>query len=299
MDDNPLSRSRRLASPKFDGLTAQHLSGAERVVLADDCHAEIFELSGTMKPHYDLAAVLTDARLLLFRGRGITGPKKPWTVELGQIDECGVTRQGNTNVKFKGENGFPGLWKLVFNDERQADLWAASIAQAGQALASGSAPQPADEGPDDAQLQRLHNLLDALRPFATPDRLRRPFGKGHGLDEAMQAVFQQLQSPEDARVCGDIMMVEMLVSARDDRVADDALEIMGATEEAAMRHQTGSAPNDIGVAAIALLQQHRGPGGMWDLWQRRDDVVVEMLCWHSIARLRLATAGLMDPVTRP
>jgi hypothetical protein len=320
-NDNVLRRSQRLFSPKFEGLTQQHIAGDETVLLADDCHAEIFEYSG-MKSHSQLAAVITDRRMFVFRGRGMTGAKKPWIIELRQIEETGVTRQGNTNIKYKGENGFPGLWKLVFGNEPQADLWMTTIAQACQDLAGaeerrraetlarnqaelaqqrGEAPPPpaASAGPDDAQLGRLHDLIDDLRPFATPEFFRQPFGKGHGLDEAVQLVFRRLSSPEEARVCGEIMMVEMLVSARDDRIVEDALELMGATDEAVMRHQTGPAPKDIGDAAIALLRQHGGPGSMWDLWQQRDDVVVEMLCWHSIARLRLANAGLMDAVARP
>ena len=133
-DDNVLRRSQRLYTPKFAGTADQYLGHDESVLLADDCNGEIFEVGGNMKYHHDLAVVLTDRRLILFRGRGMMGPKKPWIVELRHVEGTGVTRQGNTSIKSKDETGFPGLWKLVFQDEPMADLWMHSISHACETL---------------------------------------------------------------------------------------------------------------------------------------------------------------------
>ncbi len=81
------------------------------------------------------------------------------------------------------------------------------------------------------------------------------------------------------------------------------LHVMGATAEASVRYQLSSesrsSVDGLAGAAQTFLGQLEGPGNIWDLWNRRDDVAAEFLAWHSIARLRLATAGLMPPVERP
>jgi hypothetical protein len=69
-----------------------------------------------------------------------------------------------------------------------------------------------------------------------------------------------------------MLMVDLIVETTDERMPDDRLELMGATEEAARRHGAGSDAVEIGAAARKLLAEHSGPGSMWDLWLRRDDV---------------------------
>jgi hypothetical protein len=152
-----------------------------------------------------------------------------------------------------------------------------------------------------ARLQRLHDLVDDLRPLAGREALGRPFGEGHGLEQAMQAAFARLESADDARACGQLMAVDIIASTS--HVPESMLAVMGATPEATARHQlptdARAAIEGLGGAACTLLTQFGGPGSVWDLWVRRDDVVVEMLCWHTVARLRQATAGQMPEVRRP
>jgi hypothetical protein len=309
-----LGRSSRLREDKFAGLVTQHLVGDEKVLLADDCSAEVFE-NGRVHHKFDLAALLTSERLLLLRGRGLMGPKKPFVIPLRDVDQTGVTQEGNVNVKLTGPHGTPSLWKLIFHDDGLADLWMTTIHQAceelfrerGEALSRAQEELAIQQGrvpPDDSlrsdpRLTRLHDLLDDLRPYATPATFGQPLGEGCGLEEVMQHVFQRLDDPDDVRSCGHMVMVDLITEARDDQVAEDMAEIMGMTEKAIAAGAGTSAAMDLGGAAIELLGQLGGPGNIWNLWSQRDDVAVEMLCWHSIARLRLGNAGKMEPLTRP
>lgn len=42
-----------------------------------------------------------------------------------------------------------------------------------------------------------------------------------------------------------------------------------------------------------------GPASIWTMWRERGDVPIEMLCWHTVLRLRLATDGTFGPLERP
>jgi hypothetical protein len=323
--DGIMGRSARLAESKFSGVLAQHQDG-EEPLLVDDCHVEIFNsVSGQMKHHFDLVAVLTPARLLVLRGRGFTGPKKPWTLPLRDVDNVGVTREGNLDVQFE-EHRMPGLWKLVFHDEALADLWmmrmhgactalvdgdqrrraeslassqAELAAQRGEGRPEPTAAAPAPEPEERARFTRLHDLLGDLRAFATPAYFGRPFGEGHGLEEATRMVTSRLQDIDDVRECDGLMIVDLLTSAREENTDDLALQIMGATDQAVTEYPGAEASRSLGGAAVVLLREFQSGGSIWDLWQSRDDVAMEMLCWHSIARLRLANAERMPPVERP
>lgn len=109
---------------------------------------------------------------------------------------------------------------------------------------------------------------------------------------------QHFSNPAEWKACGEMMMLDLLMSGRDDDVVRDILSIMGATDTVVSQQPNARMCKEIGEAAIQLLQQHGGPGPLWDLWQQRDDVTAEMLCWHSVARLRMANAGLMDGITQ-
>jgi hypothetical protein len=311
-----LQRSSRLREDKFAGLVAQHVTHDEGILLVDDCHAEMYE-QGRSQRKFELVALLTTERLLLLRGRGVfAGPKKPFAIALRDIDRVAVTREGNVNIELAGPHGVPGLWKLIIENEGLADLWMATIHQAceelgrerGEALSraqeelaiqrGGHAPS-GDSPNESSRMTRLHDLIDDLRPYATPASFGQPLGEGCGLEEAMQHVFQRLESPDDVRSCGHMVMVDLVAGAQDDQTADDTAEIMGLSQEALMAGTIPKAAASLGGAAMELLAQRGGPGNIWDLWCRRDDVAVEMLCWHSIARLRLGNAGKMDPLTRP
>lgn len=133
MTDRTLpGRSMLLYSPKFDGQIDQHVPRDEEILDSADGKVEVFD-TGRMKPHHDTAVMLTSRRLLAFRGRGLMGAKKPLVIELSWVDEVGVTRQGNVTVKFTGEYGLMGLWKLyIAGDDSEADRWARQIQHAAQ-----------------------------------------------------------------------------------------------------------------------------------------------------------------------
>jgi hypothetical protein len=290
-----LARSARLTTPKFVGEVNRILRPDERVLLADDVDVEVFEGPGTRR-HSGHVAVLTDRRLLIIRGRGMLGPKRPFEMELDGLERVGVTRQFNVNVTFKSRHGAPGSWKLhVGGDEALADEWMHAVHGAAQPSASGGG---ADE--DSRRLGRLHTLLEALAPMATPERIGSPVGEGHGLEDAMQCVFRHLEGPSDARACGEILMVDLYAGPAD---AEDLRAVMGAERGAHLRFQLtpaqSTASDQLASAAITLLGELNAPDRMRNLWSRNDEVAVEMLCWHAIARLRLATTGGMVPVPTP
>jgi hypothetical protein len=311
-----LQRSSRLREDKFAGVVAQHVTDDEEILLADDCHAEMLE-QGRSQHKFELVALLTTGRLLLLRGRGVfAGPKKPFAIALRDIDRVAVTREGNVNIELSGPHGIPGLWKLIIENEELADLWMVTIHQACEELGRGRGEAlsraqeelamqqgrraPIGHSPNaSSRMTRLHDLIDDLRLYATPPSFGRPLGEGCGLEEAVQHVFQRLEGPDDVRSCGHMVMVDLIAGTQDDQTADDTADIMGLSQEALVAGTIPKTAASLGGPAMELLAQLGGPGNIWDLWCRRDDVAVEMLCWHSIARLRLGNAGKMEPLTRP
>ncbi len=259
---------------------------------------------------HDLQApmlLITSQRLLVAKDK-IFGKSKPTvTVELTDVVNTGfrpLRGVGPTwEAYFETATGSPAT--AYFASPEQAESFSNGLREAVHVSRNGSevADPTAASPTGDAQLQRLHDLIDDLRIFATPDRLGMPFGEGSGLEEAMQCVFHRLESPDDCRQCGSMVVVDLLVESKDPQVADDAMRLMGATDEALGAQQASGAVREaaksLGGAACVLLSQWQGPGNIWDLWLNRDDVAAEMLCWHSIARLRLATSGRMDPLVRP
>ena len=253
--------------------------------------------------------LVTTERLLVAKDKMFGKPKANVSVELSDIASCGygpLMGVGPTwEAHLKTLRNSPAIMYFkgpVPAEDFKDGLKAAAMGTAEQPRPNGYEQAPTSE-PDAALFTRLHNLLDALRPLATQQTLGQPFGEGAGLEAAMQAVLQNLESPKDCRDCGQIMVVDIFANTEDDRLSDDMLAIMGGTEDAATRFQLGdegkSAVQSIAGAARQLLAEWDGPGSIWELWRTRDDVAAEMLCWHSVARLRLATAGRMPEVTRP
>jgi hypothetical protein len=327
-----LARSKHLGEPKYERLADKYISLDAEVLLADDGNLEFFDSSSMRrKVGYDHAFVLTADTLWAFRPRGLGGEKQPRQLILSEVTECGPTEKGNVGLKFKGEHGYPGFWKLLIFDQGKADLWTHVLSEALTRLTTAAESERADRlaaelanlagapprvqatapsqmtDAERGRFTRLHDLLTDLSAFAAPDKLGTPFGEGAGLELAMDRMFCRLNGVEDARQCARIMVTDLLVSGRDDAAADDLLRAMGATPEVARFGPPVKIAEDarqIGNAAVELIRQFEGPGSpgagnMWELWCERDDVVGEMLCWHAVARLRMATAGRMDPVTRP
>ena len=99
-DRTKLRQSRLLQTPKFAGLADTHISPNETVLEATDVTVEVFD-GNKLKPHNNIAVVLTNRQLLAFRGGGMLGSKAPMKVALSTVTQAGVTRQGNVSVEFK------------------------------------------------------------------------------------------------------------------------------------------------------------------------------------------------------
>lgn len=285
-----LARSRRLDSGKFAGVLEQNLRQDERVLLIDDCDAEIFEISQP-SPKSGLVTVLTADRVLLLRGAGLMGgAKRPWILDLNHLEQVAVTAQGNLNLRFTEPSGEPHLWKLVFGNTEIADLWMQEI---GRACGSEEEPEPGEF------LPHLHDCLKALIPLATPDRIGTSFGPGSGLESAVQELRAHLRDASEARQCGRAMIVELLTQVPGDDPQARALEVMNVMDLRQGDGTVGREDLELAGAALTLIDQFRDPGSLWKLWEERDDVVLEILAWHCVARLRLATAGYAPPLDRP
>jgi hypothetical protein len=116
--------SELLASPKFEGVLQANLLPAESVLLSSDFTVEVYEGSGDLCPYRGVAVVLTQARLLGFRGRGLFKAPPPFTIELKNIEEVAVTSSMKLQIPFKtSRRGVAGLWKMQFEDREGAYYW--------------------------------------------------------------------------------------------------------------------------------------------------------------------------------
>lgn len=300
LDDYPWSQDRA-------HIVAQRaLVPGERLLCGS--HISKFETIGTLVKGFESAVLISDQRVLVVAGKFIGSPKIAKTYQLTELDSSGcgpLYGVGPTwEAHFKLVNGPMAL--MFMPSPVAAEAFTARLQDAAaRALAAKHEPPPHQSTPSElAHLDRLHAVLDDLRPLATVGMIGQPFGDGSGLDRAKKVIFARLDSIQDVRECGGSMAVELIIDIHDDKTSEELNRVMGATEEA-MR--TFSAPRPVWEAAVQLtggakvfLEQFPGgPGNMWDLWQRDDDVAVEFLAWHSVARLRMATAGLMPEVTRP
>jgi hypothetical protein len=298
-DRTKLRQSKLLQTSKFAGLADSHISRDETVLEATDVTVEVFD-GNNMKSHFNIAVVLTTQQLLAFRGGGMLGGKAPMKVDLTTVTQAGVTRQGNVNVEFKDSSGWPGLWKLHVGDMGVADHWMRQILQAQEARMR---PQ-ASRGPSPAWKEcraRLQSFCDALAPLADADMVGQPFGEGFGLEYATELVSQHFLNSADAREADTILVMDILSATGKQIVPDDLDDVMGSTEQAFRHYELPPAQfkpviNLAGAAKSFLGEFEEDGASMWELWKRRDDVAAEFLCWHAIARLRLATAQKLSPI---
>jgi hypothetical protein len=303
--DEVFARSARLRQLQNRQVADAEIPSHEDVLIADDCDLEIVD-AGNVTELHQLCAVLTPSRLVLLGARSPDG--RHFGIALTAVEHVGVTRQGNLDVRFENDGNREAAAKLLFRNESLANQWMDTFERAlaerigsdaitlEGTLPAGRAAVPASSAPasDDDVLPRLRVFLQELEPFASRRTLGQPFGSGYGLEQAVGLMRQHFSDPVEWKACGGIVMVDLLVSGRNENVAGDVLSIMGATDAVVSQDPNARIVKEIGEAAVQLLQQHGGPGPLWDLWQQRDDVTGEMLCWHSVARLRMANAGLMD-----
>jgi len=286
--------SRRLREPKFQSLIQQYLVSDEVILDAADGNLEIYG-NGGLRPHYDLAIVLTNQRLLGVRGRGILGIKALQAIDLKWIHQVGVTREWNVNVKYKDDTGWPGWWKLHIGSEQHiADHWMRRIQQA-MMSSRGELPQPNSAAAEpssewQAMREQLAEFAKALAPTTGQDSIGRPFGESLGLEAAMQVMFESFESVDDMRSAGETMAVTILT---DNLVGTEDLDyVMGLPIVLGLTPVQAHAVDLLAGAAKTFLAQFNKPGAdMWELWKQRDNVAGEFLCWHAVAWQRLATLG--------
>jgi hypothetical protein len=300
---NVLAGSTLLGTKKFAGLAELHLRG-ETPLLAADANLDVFASPG-YTGHFGLAAVLTDQpRLVLFQPRGLFGPKNPFSLPLAAVTLKSVSVTDRTGglavcIDWREAHGRPGQWLLRVGADR-ADQWANAIvaAVASSARPAAEATVGGDDVSDDERdrFRRLHDIVDALRPLAAPELLGTPFGTDRDLAEANPLVVAKVNSSSELHSFGHLVMMDMLTEVgKADLDPARAADLMGAgSTDAAFANA-----QELGVAAQAILAEIMSGGSLRDLWERRDDVAIEFMLWHIIARLRLVTAGLLPPLERP
>jgi hypothetical protein len=149
-----------------------------------------------------------------------------------------------------------------------------------------------------ARLRQLEALVSALAPLASLEMVGQPFGEGFGLEEAVRLVPLYIPNPSDVRENDISLAVSIIMEPR--IRPDDLSEVMGATETAFQAAELppahfGPVENLAGVAQ-GFLGDFVDKVGIYGLWERRDDVAAEFLCWHAEALMRLATIGKADPI---
>jgi hypothetical protein len=300
-DRTKVSRSQLLHTPKFAGLADEYISRNDTVIDAIDASVEIFD-GMKMKRHFGMAVVLTTRQLMAFRSRGMLGGRAPLTVDITSIGEVGVTRQGNVSIEFRDAYGTPGLWKLVLSDLTVADRWMQQISDQTQPQPEGK-DRHGDPSPEWKECRkRLQAFCHALSPLTQAAMIGQPFAEGLGLEQAMKLVPRYFLNATDVREADKIISIDLIAETGRQRMMPDDLDtVMGVTENALQKSLLAPAELSLveslaGAAKTFLGQFDEDGGNMWDLWNNRDDVAAEFLCWHTVARLRLATAGLLSLV---
>jgi hypothetical protein len=281
IDPSIRARSRRLSESKFaEALGA--IGTEETVVLIDDCDAQMLDVP---QPRHEskLVAVLTNDRVLLLRGRGMMGPKKPWVMRLTDLDHAGATREGNFNLEASDPTRGQDFWKLILRDATKANEWF-------EAVNSICNPDP----PEAVSLVRLHEFVNHLEATASPDELRQQFGPGAGLEDVVAKIESHFADIEQVRFCDRLVMVELLTQVPGDDPPATTLDLMGFPSSLPPDGSSDPMAQTAG-AAIELIRQFNAPESLTELWESRGDVALEMFAWHCVARQRLATAGILPP----
>jgi hypothetical protein len=116
----------------------------------------------------------------------------------------------------------------------------------------------------------------------------------------MPLIFKVFLDADDIRQAGTMMALDILtaVDVGPEQLKDVMGENMiGGNSVSPVLLKTAEL---LASAARTYLGQFDEDGAdVWELWKKNDEVAAEFLCWHSVARLRLATAGMMESVSPP
>jgi hypothetical protein len=148
---------------------------------------------------------------------------------------------------------------------------------------------------EDDLLQRIHDALETMGHLAGPEQVGSVFGAQSGLESAINSICSHLRNADEARAADQMLIVDLLTQVQAGDPQQVTLEVMGASGPPV----PGSQALELAGAAVELIRQMQEPGSLWRMWEERDDVALEILAWHCVARLRLATAGHAPPVSRP
>jgi hypothetical protein len=136
---------------------------------------------------------------------------------------------------------------------------------------------------------RLRDFLVGIEPFASPATVGVRFGAGPELAEVIVVIKRHFAGIDEVRSTDHQLMVELLTGVPGDDPQGVLLEAMGIGGP----DQPGG---DLAGAALALIGQLREPDSLWGLWERQEDVALEIFAWHIVARQRLTSAGIMKPI---
>lgn len=128
-------------------------------------------------------------------------------------------------------------------------------------------------------------LVTALRYQAAEPNRSYSYGPGHGLESDSAIALETFSDGRWLRAFDRLIVADILKHSAHD-------------SEAKIELVMGDSP--VGRAARVIIGEIQGPGDagaqeIWELWRENDQVAAEMLCWHTVARLRMAGEGHFPP----
>ncbi len=256
--------------------------------------------------------LVTNQRILVSKDRLFGKPKVNWQLDLKEIETVGMGPLHGVGpaweAHFHTHRRSPTV--LLFDGPQQAEDFRNGLRDAGVesiTSASESANSTRDlSDADQVRFRLLHGFLDGVSRFSDPDYIGKPFGEGSDLELAIGVLDSRFTSIDDVRWATRIMITDLVVGAADSGLEDpsnDVLRAMGADSSTLanpdLNETVRLAVRNLAGAALVLIQEIDEAGGTRDLWAQNDEVAKEMACWFSVARLRMASGGLMPPVERP
>lgn len=256
--------------------------------------------------------LITNRRVLVSKDKLFGKPKLNWQMDLEQVDTFGFGPLNGAGPAWEAHlhsvSGNPAIF--IFDGPQQAEAFRDAVREAGVEALHAQGDSTSSEGllsqQDQVRFRLLHGFLDEVRRFSEPDFIGRPFGEGSDLELAIGVLDSHFTNIHDVRWATRIMITDLVVEAADSRLEDpsnDVLRAMGADPSALanpdLDESVRLAVRSLAGAALVLIQEIDEAGGTRDLWAQNDEVAKEMACWFSVARLRMASGGLMSPVERP
>lgn len=265
--------------------------------------------------------LLINSRSVISVKTGMLGPKVLWAELIAQIKDVQPTRsifRGYLIDELRietpsGSQEFRFGFSNPSYDEHKAEMAQGNAEVAAHEVARAiDAGRPAATTPRvpsaDASEQQPQNLLAkklgrfilSLSLLTGGDSIAKPFGEGLGLESAMSLLLQSFDSIDTVRRAGEMMAITIIgATANEEITPDDLNYVMGVSnlaDSGLTAAQTAAADGLAGAACTFLGQLHEPGTNMWELWNKRDDVAGEFLCWHAVAWGRLITLGRVDPV---